>query len=136
MTFFSISLAPAESTQKPSSLRSKVKAREERQRERENMLSELTAPTVPVEGVSQLRAAAGKNPWSAALVSMLLASTSHRAGQADRERLINVSVLTLSDILALCSFTDTSFDSCTLFQLTRGSSELQLGWQPCSFLLL
>ena len=109
-----VSLAPAENTQKPSSLRSKVKAREECQREREKMLSELTAPTAPVEGVSQLRAAAGKNPWSTALVSMLLASTSHRTGQADRERLINVSVSTLSDILALCSFTDTSVYTCTL----------------------
>ena len=87
--------APAESTQKPSSLRSKVKERQERQRERERMLSELTAPTVPVENETQLRAAAGKNTWSVALVNMLQASTNPRMGQAERERLMNVSYCTV-----------------------------------------
>ena len=85
--------APPENTQKPSSLKSKIKEREKRQHERDKMLSGLTAPTVPVESVSQLREGAGKNHWAAALVLMLQASTAPgtRLGQEDKERLMQVS---------------------------------------------
>ena len=85
--------APPENTQKPSSLKSKVKEREKRQRERDKMLSNLTAPTVPVESVSQLREGAGKNHWAAALVLMLQASMAPgaRLGQEDKERLVKVN---------------------------------------------
>ena len=89
LNFFSHT-APPESTQKLSSLKSKVKEREERQRQRERMLSELTAPTVAVANESQLREESGKNLWSTALVLMIEASTTPRLDREDRERLIKV----------------------------------------------
>ena len=67
-----------------------MKEREERQRQRERMLSELTAPTVAVANESQLREESGKNIWSTALVLMLGASTTPRLDREDRERLIKV----------------------------------------------
>ena len=85
--------APPESTQKLSSLKSKVKEREERQRQRERMLAELTAPTIPVANESQLREECGKNHWSTALVLMLEACTSPRIDREDRERLMKVHAI-------------------------------------------
>ena len=77
-----------------------MKERLERHREREKILSELTAPTVPVESVSQMREGAGKNHWSTALLTMLQASiaTGKRLGQEDRERLMKVSVTLLYSV--------------------------------------
>ena len=57
------------------------------------MLSGLTAPTVPVESVTQLREVASKNHWAAALLLMVQASMAPgtRLGQEDKEQLMKVS---------------------------------------------
>lgn len=68
-----------------------MKEREERQQQRERMLSELTAPTVAVANKSQLREESGKNFWSTALVLMLEASATPRLDREDRERLMKVT---------------------------------------------
>ena len=70
------------------------------------MLSELTAPTVPVANESQLKEVSGKNQWSTALVLMLEACTTPRLGQGDREKLMKVNYISVNDRLLLVLLID------------------------------
>lgn len=81
---------PSEGTQKPSSLKSKVAERKERQIQRERMLSELTAPTVSVPSVAKLKEKCGESHYKLAILLMLQASSESQLNQANKEALMKV----------------------------------------------
>ena len=87
---FSLFTAPHEGTQKPSSLKSKVRERKEREKQWQRTLSGLTAVETSVESEAELHARCGKDRYSAALLSMLQASTSSQLGAVARETLLEV----------------------------------------------
>lgn len=87
------SIAPHDGTQKPSSLKSKVRERREKEEQWQRTLSGLTAVETVVETEAELRAGCGKDRYSAALLHMLQASTSSQLGPAARETLLEVGLM-------------------------------------------
>ena len=82
---------PLEGTQKPSSLRSKVKERREKEEQWQKTLSGLTAANVSVETEAELHARCGRDRYSTALLLMLQASSSSsRLEPTAREALLEV----------------------------------------------
>lgn len=99
------------------------------------MLSDLTAPTVPVESLSQLREGAGKNHGSTALVLMLQASIAPatRLGHEDKERLMKVSELIMLPCV-VCTLLFVYVTYHQLFLKARHLSDLAIfiGWRCLS----
>ena len=67
-----------------------MKERREREELQDRMLSELTAPDVPVAEASSLLVECGRDRYSAALLMMLQAAVSLRLDQGRREALMKV----------------------------------------------
>ena len=75
---------------KPSSLKSKVKEREQRRQRKEQLLSQLSALDVPVPGVDKLKAECGRSHYRQALLLMLQATTLPGLEMEEKQRLMEV----------------------------------------------
>ena len=94
---------PLEGTQKPSSLRSKVKERREKEEKWQRTLSGLTAANVSVETEAELRARCGRDRYSTALLLMLQASSSSsRLEPPAREALLEVGYRVIDTLISNC----------------------------------